>query len=61
MTTIKLTVHGAKVRAKVDGALISGGSNIRVMIQCDGSWGGLSRNLVCSSGKWGPGNRGEQF
>ena len=58
MTTIKLTVHGANARAKVEGALISGGSKIRVMIQCDGSWGGLSRNLVCTSGKWEPENQG---
>ena len=54
MTSIKLVVNGAQARAEVDGILTSGAVGIPVTIQYDSAWDGLTKNLVCTSGKWGP-------
>lgn len=54
MTNIKLIVNGAKARAEVDGILTSSSIGIPVAIQYDSTWDGLTKNLVCTSGKWGP-------
>lgn len=54
MTTIKLIVTGAKASAEVDGVLTSGAVGIPVIIECDDAWDGLTKNLVCTSGKWAP-------
>lgn len=54
MTNIKLVVNGSKVRAEVEGILTSGSVGIPVTIQYDNTWDGLTKNLVCTSGKWGP-------
>ena len=54
MTRIKLIVNGSKVRAEVDGILTSGSVGIPVTIDYDSSWDGLTKHLVCTSGKWGP-------
>ena len=53
MTNIKLTVNGAKATAAVDGILTSGSVGIPVTIEYDSSWDGLTKSLVCASGKWG--------
>lgn len=53
-----LTVTGADARASVRGHLTTGMVGIPVTIQYDGAWNGLTKNLVCRCGKWGPG-RGE--
>ena len=52
MTNIKLTVNGAKATAAVDGILTSGSVGIPVTIEYDSSWDGLTKSLVCASGKW---------
>ena len=54
MTRINLIVNGSKVRAEVDSILTSGSIGIPVTIQYDSSWDGLTKHLVCTSGKWGP-------
>lgn len=54
MTNIKLIVRGARVRVEVDGILTSGAVGIPVTIQYDSAWDGLTKNLVCTSGEWGP-------
>ena len=54
MTSIKLIVNGAKVRAEVDGILTSGSVGIPVAIQYDSIWDNLTKTLVCTSGKFGP-------
>ena len=54
MTSIKLIVHGTKVRSEVDGILTSGSVGIPVTIQYDSTWDDLSKTLVCTSGKLGP-------
>lgn len=59
MTSIKLIVTGAKVRANVDGLLTSGMVGIPVTIEYDGAWKGLTKNLVCRSGQWYGGAGGE--
>lgn len=58
MTSITLTVTGAKVRASVSGPLTSGMVGVPVAIEYDDAWSGLTKNLVCRCGPWGPG-RGE--
>lgn len=54
MTSIKLTVNGARARATMNGILTSGSVGIPVTIQYDSTWDGLTKNLVCASGTWGP-------
>ena len=54
LTNINLIVNGAKARAEVDGILTTGSIGIPVTIQYDSSWDGLTKHLVCTSGKWGP-------
>lgn len=54
MTSIKLIVNGAKAQAEVDGILTSGSVGIPVTIDYDSNWDGLTKHLVCTSGKWGP-------
>ena len=54
MTNIKLTVSGAKATAIVDGVLTSGSVGIPVTIEYDSIWDGLTKNLVCTNGKWRP-------
>lgn len=58
MTSITLNVTGAKVQAAVNGPLTSGMVGIPVTIRYDDAWNGLTKNLVCRCGKWGP-DRGE--
>ena len=58
MTSITLNVCGAKIQAAVNGPLTSGMVGIPVNIRYDGSWNGLTKNLVCRCGKWGP-DKGE--
>ena len=53
MTSIKLTVTGAKARAEVNDVLTSGAVGIPVYIQYDSTWDSLNRDFVCTSGKWG--------
>ena len=47
MTSIMLTVTGARTQALVTGPLTSGMVGIPVTIQYDDSWEGLTKNLVC--------------
>lgn len=54
MTSIKLKAAGAKATAEVSGVLTAGAMGIPVEIECDSSWADLTRNLLCTSGKWGP-------
>lgn len=58
MTSITLTITGAKAKAVVNGPLTSGMVGIPVTINYDGAWDGLTKNLVCRCGLWGP-DRGE--
>ena len=58
MTSITLIVTGASIRPEVDGVLTSGMVGIPVTIRYDDSWNGLTKNLVCRCGKWGP-DRGD--
>ncbi|MBR3974141.1 MAG: hypothetical protein IKJ99_09370 [Oscillospiraceae bacterium] len=57
MTNIKLRVTGANAKAVVSGVLTSGAAGIPVSIDYDSSWDGLRKDLVCTSGKWGPGTK----
>lgn len=54
MTSITLTVTGAKAHASVRGPLTSGMVGIPVAIEYDDAWSGLIKNLVCRCGQWGP-------
>lgn len=54
MTSITLIVTGASIRSEVNGVLTSGMVGIPVTIQYDEAWNGLTKNLVCRCGKWGP-------
>ena len=54
MTSIRLIVNGSKVTVTVDGMLTSGPAEIPVTLQYDSAWNGLTKNLVCISGKWEP-------
>ena len=54
LTSILLTVTGAKAWATVTGPLTSGMVGIPVTIEYDDSWNGLTKNLVCRCGEWGP-------
>ena len=56
LTSIILKVTGARARASVRGPLTSGMVGIPVTIEYDDAWKGLTKNLVCRCGKWGPGN-----
>lgn len=47
MTTIKLSCRGAAARAAVEGPITAGAVGIPVEIDCDESWDGLIRTLVC--------------
>ena len=47
MTTIILTVTGARAQALVSGTLTSGMVGIPVTIEYDEAWEGLTKNLVC--------------
>ena len=58
MTSIILNVTGARIEAAVNGPLTSGMVGIPVTIRYDGAWSGLTKNLVCRCGKWGP-DKGE--
>lgn len=58
LTSITLTVTGAKAQATVSGPLTSGMVGIPVTIEYDDSWNGLTKNLVCRSCKW-TSDRGE--
>ena len=51
MTSIRLIVEGTSARAEVTGELIAGMVGIPVTIECDSTWNGLSRDLVCRSGE----------
>ena len=51
MTSIRLIVEGTTARAEVTGELIAGMAGIPVTIQCDSTWEGLSKDLVCRSGE----------
>ena len=53
LTSITLTVTGAKATASVSGPLTSGMVGIPVTIEYDDSWNGLTKNLVCRCGQWG--------
>lgn len=54
MTNITLTVAGAKAWATVNGPLTAGMVGIPVTIEYTDEWIGLTKNLVCRCGKWGP-------
>ena len=54
MTSITLTVAGAKATATVTGPLTSGMAGIPVTIEYDDAWKGMTKNLVCKCGRWGP-------
>lgn len=58
MTSITLNVTGARIHAAVNGPLTSGMVGIPVTIRYDDAWSGLTKNLVCRCGKWGP-DKGE--
>lgn len=49
MTTIQLTLTGAKATAQVDGILTAGMVGVPVSISWDESWEGLVKTLVCKS------------
>ena len=49
MTSITLTLTGAKAEATVKGTLTAGMAGIPVTITFDHSWDGLIKNLVCKS------------
>lgn len=53
MTSIMLTVTGARVQALVNGTLTSGMVGVPVTIEYDDSWNGLTKNLVCRCSKSG--------
>ena len=53
MTTIILTVTGARAQALVSGTLTSGMVGIPVTIEYDEAWEGLTKNLVCRCSKSG--------
>ena len=50
LTSIRLIVRGAKACVEVHGVLTAGMVGIPVTIDCDGSWNGLTKNLVCRGG-----------
>lgn len=54
MTSITLSVTGAKARASMSGPLTSGMVGIPVTIEYDKSWNGLTNSLVCRCGHCGP-------
>ena len=54
MTSITLNITGARIQAAVNGPLTSGMAGIPVTIRYDNAWNGLTKNLVCRCGKWGP-------
>lgn len=54
MTSITLTVTGAKALARVSGPLTAGMVGIPVTIRYDDTWNGLTKNMVCRCGQWGP-------
>ena len=47
MTNIRLIVEGARASAEVNGLLTAGMVGIPVTIECDSTWDGLIKNLVC--------------
>lgn len=49
MTTIKLTLTGARAQAEVDGVLTAGMVGVPVEIVYDDAWEGLNKTLVCKS------------
>lgn len=51
MTSIKLTVSGAQIQAKVCGPLTAGMVGIPVTILYDSEWEGLTKTLVCKGGE----------
>ena len=53
MTSITLTVTGARAWASVTGPLTSGMVGIPVTIEYDEAWDGLTKNLVCRCSPWG--------
>lgn len=53
MTSIMMTVTGARAQATVTGPLTSGMTGIPVTIEYDASWDGLHKNLVCRCSEWG--------
>ena len=52
LTSIILKVNGAHAWAKVCGTLTSGMVGLPVTIDCDESWEGLTKNLVCRCSTW---------
>lgn len=50
MTDIELTMNGSVARAKLTGTLTAGMVGVPVILQCDESWDGLKRTLVCRNG-----------
>lgn len=52
LTSIILKVNGAHAWAKVSGILTSGMVGLPVTIDCDESWEGLTKNLVCRCSSW---------
>jgi hypothetical protein len=59
LTSIKLTVNGAKAWATVTGHLTSGMVGIPVTIEYDETWEGLTKNLVCRCSR--NGSSGEEY
>lgn len=59
MTTIKLILTGARVRAEVAGDLTSGMVGLPVTLEYDDAWNGLTKKLVCrSSDRYDPPEKG---
>ena len=59
LTSIKLTVNGAKAWATVTGSLTSGMVGLPVTIEYDEAWDGLTKNLVCRCSR--NGSSGEEY
>lgn len=53
MTSIKLMLTGAQAWAVATGPLTSGMVGIPITIECDESWNGLTKNLMCRCSPWG--------
>ena len=53
LTSIMLTVTGARTQALVNGTLTSGMVGVPVTIEYDEAWEGLTKNLVCRCSKSG--------
>lgn len=49
MTSIKLSMAGAKATAQTEGTLTAGMTGLRVQLEYDAQWDGLYKTLVCQS------------